>query len=69
MKDRFAGNKLNKLNDLVLIDEKLLKAFKGIYTDVLKKLTTTLYKGRSPVGMSLPVRIFGLYILIIWLKL
>jgi len=58
MKDRFAGNKLNKLNDLVCSDEKLLKAFKGIYTDCLKKLGSALFKGRSPVGMSLPVRIF-----------
>jgi len=58
MKHRFAGNKLNKVNDLVCIDENLLKAFKGIYTDVLKKLATMVFSGRSPVGMSLPVRIF-----------
>ena len=58
MKDRFAGNKLNKVYDLVCIDERLLKAFKGIYAEVLKKLATTLMSGRSPVGMSLSVRIF-----------
>ena len=58
MKDRFAGNKLNKVYDLVCIDEKLLKAFKGIYAEVLKKLATTIMAGRSPVGMSLSVRIF-----------
>jgi len=58
MKDRFAGNKLNKTYDLVCIDERMLKAFKGIYAEVLMKLAKTVMAGRSPVGMSLSVRIF-----------
>ena len=47
-----------KSNKLKCTDKVFLKKQKGIVKDVLKRLFSSVSKGRGVVGVSLPIRIF-----------
>lgn len=56
--DVFKGLEIKKNGEIKLVDEEVLKNQKGIVTDVLKRLASSIAEGRGVVGVSLPVRIF-----------
>jgi len=54
----FRGCILNKEGEFKLVDEDILKRYKGLISTMIKKIAQSVAEGRGVVGVSLPIKIF-----------
>ncbi len=56
--DLFRGCILTKDGQFKLVDEDILKRYKGLISTMISKIAQSVSEGRGMVGVSLPVKIF-----------
>ena len=57
-KTLYDGFEITKTGEFKLVDEDKLRRYKGLISEMIKKITASVAEGRGMVGVSLPVRIF-----------
>ena len=54
----YNGFEITKTGEFKLVDEDKIRRYKGLISEMIKKITQSVADGRGMVGVSLPVRIF-----------